>query len=199
MYYESGDSMLAVIVLRDEQNKKKGGDLFVNPTVTNAVGTAFLEGSMISYDGNKVFEKDNTYEGELTRQLLWYGSVYSSNTVGGSLTSGTSWKCPYGSDKYESTGSESCAQSEASKYDFAALRRFVLFNATTGSCVSASQKSAKSSGTSSETYALAGKPQCFQSQPTSVSGLRKTTETAPFVIEYNPTMQSAGMRVFSSK
>lgn len=195
--------MLAIVVLRDERNKKKGGNILVNPMVTNVVGAAFAEGSIISYDGNKIFEKDTTYEGELTRQLLWYGSVYSSNTVGGSLTSGTSWKCPYGSDTYESTGSESCSQSEASKYDFAALRRFVLFNATSGSCVSASQKSAKSSGTSSESYAFAGKPQCFQSQTASLTAsgkqLRKTSETAPFVVEYNPVMQTSGMRVFSSK
>lgn len=87
MYYESTDSMLAIIVLRDQQNRKKGGNFLINPMVTNVVGMAYLEGSVMSSDGSKVYEKDNTYEGELTRQLLWYGSVYSSNTIGGSLAS----------------------------------------------------------------------------------------------------------------
>lgn len=197
MYYEDANSMLAIIVLRDEKNRKKGGNFFVNPNVTNVVGASYLEGSVISYDGTTVFEKENTHEGELTRQLHWYGSVYSANTIGGSLASSTSWKCPYGSDQYESSGSESCSQSEASKYDFAMMRRFVLINATTGDCISA--KSAKSSGNSSEKYAMAGKPACYATDPASVAGLRKTSETAQFVLEYNPTIQSSGMRIFSIK
>ncbi len=171
----------------------------MNPTVTNVAAAAYAEGSVLSFDGNKVYESENTYEGELTRQLHWYGSLYSANTIGGSLTSGTSWKCPFGSDTYEATGTESCSQSEASRYDFVTLRRFVLFNATTGSCVSASRLSAKSSGTTSETYAMAGKPRCYGDEAASVAGLRKTSEKAPFVIEYNPAMQTSGMRVFSGQ
>jgi hypothetical protein len=167
--------------------------------VTNVAAAGYVEGSVMSYDGNKVYEKDNTYEGEITRQLHWYGSVYSSNTIGGSLASGSAWKCPYGSDSYEATGVETCLQSEASKYDFVAMRRFVLFNATSGSCVNASKLTAKSSGTSGERHAMAGKPQCYADEAVSVPGLRKTAEKAPFVLEYNPLMQTSGMRIFSSQ
>ena len=137
--------------------------------VTNVAAAGYVEGSVLSFDGNKTYERDNTHEGELTRQLHWYGSVYSSNTIGGSLASGTSWKCPYGSDTYEASGSEACSQSEASKYDFVAMRRFVLINATSGSCVNGSKKAAKSSGTSGETYAMAGKPMCYADDPTSIA------------------------------
>ena len=38
----------------------------------------------MSYDASvgKVYDVGNTSEGDLTRQLLWFGSLFSSNTIG---------------------------------------------------------------------------------------------------------------------
>ncbi len=200
MSYANADSMLALVVLRDDANRAKGGNAYVNPKVTNAVGAGYLEGSLISYDADigKVYDADNTNEGELTRQLLWYGSLFSSNTIGGSLSSTSAWECPYGSDTYEATKSKSCTEAQASRYDFAMLRRFALITvATTDSCYLAGTKSPKSTGTASEKFAFAGKKQCRATDPVGVPGLRTTDKTAGFVMEYNPLMQTAGMKVLA--
>ncbi|MFB0965295.1 MAG: hypothetical protein QMC36_06505 [Patescibacteria group bacterium] len=172
----------------------------MNPDVTNVTAAGYAEGSLISYDAaiGKVYDVGNTSEGDLTRQLLWYGSLFSSNTIGGSLKSTSSWECPFGSDTYEATKTKTCTESEASRYDFAMLRRFLLINVpTTDSCYSATNKTPKSTGTASEKYATAGKKRCFQTDANDVPELRSTTKTAGFVMEYNPFMQTAGMKVLS--
>lgn len=43
MHYANADSMLALVVLRDDGNRSKGGNVYVNPKVTNAVGAGYLE------------------------------------------------------------------------------------------------------------------------------------------------------------
>lgn len=172
----------------------------MNPNATNAVGAGYAEGSLMSYDASasKVYDASNTNEGDLTRQFHWYGSLFSSNTIGGSLTSTTSWECPYGSDTYEATKSKSCTEAEASRYDFAMLRRFILITvATSDPCYLAGNKSPKSTGTASEKFAFAGKRSCRMTDPKDVAELRTTDKTAGFVMEYNPLMQTAGMKVLS--
>jgi len=84
LYYADAKSLLGIVVLRDTSDRKNGGNIYVNPKVTNIVGTAFAEGSVMSYDklSNKLYTSDSTVEGELTRQLLWYGNVGSANSVG---------------------------------------------------------------------------------------------------------------------
>ncbi|MDQ1343815.1 MAG: hypothetical protein QG650_535 [Patescibacteria group bacterium] len=84
MYYGDSNSMLALVVLRNENDRTKGGNIYVDPKVTNIVGAGYAEGSLISYDASvgKIFDIGNTVEGDLTRQLLWYGSLFSANTVG---------------------------------------------------------------------------------------------------------------------
>ena len=89
--------------------------------MTNLVGTFVIDGTLMSYDGSQILTPENNRD-DLRRQLLLYGSIISSNTVGGSL--GTTQECPYGSD-VEKQGGE-CAQEDAEKYDFAALRTFRL-------------------------------------------------------------------------
>lgn len=199
--YGDSQSMLAIVVLRDDVDRTKGGNVLVNPKVTNVVGAGYVEGSLMSYDAGvgKVYDMDNTSEGELDRQLYWYGSLFSSNSIGGSLASGTSWECPFGSDTYETTKVRSCTQAESSRYDFAMLRRFLLINVgATDACYSATGKKApKASGTDSEQYALAGKKRCYQSDANDVPELRSTSKTASFVMEYNPFMANAGMKVLS--
>lgn len=154
----------------------------------------------MSYDGssNKVYDINNTNEGDLSRQLLWYGSLFSSNTIGGSMTSTSVWECPYGSDSYEATKTKSCTQAEASKYDFALIRRFLLIEADgPAACAIPGKLSPKSRGTTAELYAFAGKKACYQTDPNDIDELRTTMKTASFVMEYNPAFATSGMKVFS--
>lgn len=200
LYYGNSNSMLALVVLRDDADRTKGGNVLVADKVTNVVASGYAEGSLISYEpsSGKVYDIGNTSEGELTRQLLWYGSLFSANTIGGSMNSTSAWECPYGSDTYEATKSKSCSETEASRYDFALLRRFLLINADSPLvCAVPGKKAPKSTGTSAETYAIAGKKRCFQSDANDVAELRSTTKTASFVMEYNPFMPTSGMKIFS--
>lgn len=202
MYYGDGKSILALIVLRDSKVRTKGGNVFVNPKVTNVVASAYAEGSLISYDSaaNKVYDAGNTVEGDLSRQLLWYGSLFSANSIGGSLNNSRTWECPYGSDTYEANKSKTCTEIEATRYDFSLLRRFVLSDALApDACAGSGKKSPKSTGTDSEKYAFAGKKYCFQTDANNVPELRSTAKTSSFVMEYNPVMQTSGLPVFSMK
>ncbi|MDQ1343816.1 MAG: hypothetical protein QG650_536 [Patescibacteria group bacterium] len=114
------------------------------------------------------------------------------------MNSTSSWECPFGSDTYEATKSKSCSEDEASRYDFALVRRFALINATApAACVSAGKKAPKSTGTSAEPYATAGKKKCFLTDANDIAELRSTAKTASFVMEYNSFMMNAGMKVFS--
>jgi len=197
-YYGDSNSMLALVVLRDDADQSKGGNIFVSPNVTNVVGAGYAEGSLISYDGAKVYDISNTSEGDLTNQLYWFGSLYSANTIGGSMKP-SNWECPFGSDSYVATNAKTCTEAEASRYDFAMLRRFVLIDVTAVGdvCKVSGKKAPKSTGTSSAQYALAGRKKCFQTDANDVSELRSTTKTASFVMEYNGAMMTSGMKVFS--
>jgi hypothetical protein len=114
MYYQNKwEDILWVIVLKDEN--WKGGNLYIDPSVTNIVWTYVLDKSVISYDG--VNELDwNTAQDVLKNQLHIFWNIFSENTIWWSRSNPV--KCPY----YVS----SCTQEIAQKYDLNFLRRFTL-------------------------------------------------------------------------
>lgn len=154
----------------------------------------------MSYDGGtKIYDSDNTSEGDLTRQLLWYGSIFSSNSIGGAFNPPSAgYECPYNSDTYLATGVKTCSQTEASKYDLAFLRRFVTIHGTGGKCISSTEFAAKDTGMKTLDYAFAGKRKCYADNMAN-NGLKGTEKTTSTVIEYNPAIQSSGMRIFSAQ
>ena len=199
MYYNDPKSILALVVLRSDTDRKKWWNILIDPKVTNIVGGTYAEGSIMSYHAwiNKLYDSSNTDEGDLSRQLHWYGNIFSSNSVGWSFKA--PYECPYDSDIYQSTKTKSCSQAEASKYDLAFLRRFVTIPDGIGSCAaSVTNKAAKSTGMNTIDYAFAGKRRCFQSNPTN-NGLRWSDKIAPVIIEYNPAIQTSDMKIFSTK
>ncbi len=114
MYYQDkSQDMLWVIILKDENGK--GWNLYIDPSVSNIVGTYIMDKSVISYDGTNEFDW-NTSQDALKNQLHIFGNLFSENTLGWSRA--TPVKCPY-----YSTG---CTQDEAQKYDLNYLRRYVL-------------------------------------------------------------------------
>jgi hypothetical protein len=196
MAYANNNSMLALIVLRSNVDRKRWGNILVHPNVTNIVWWTYAEWSIMSYDGTKLYDANNTQEWEIARQLYWYGSIFSSNSVGWAFK--PPYECPYDSDFYQNTKNKSCWQTEASKYDLAFLRRFVLIDWGSGVCTNATKQAAKWTGTGTISYAFAGKKQCYGSDPIN-NWLKSSNKTTPVVIEYNPAIQNIGMKIFSAQ
>ncbi len=94
-----------------------GGNLYIDPSVTNIVGTYIIDGSIMSYDSTGEIGVGNI--AKLKNQLYIYGSIVSENTIGGSRMSPL--RCP-------SLLNGSCSTtSEAQKYDLNYLRRYYLY------------------------------------------------------------------------
>lgn len=117
IYYNSlANDMLGIIVIKDAEGN--GGNIYIDPSITNISGTLFAEKSLISYNGT--IELDgNTSISTLKNQLLIYGNVFSENTIGGSRK--TTPQCPF----YITS---SCTTAIAQKYDLNYLRRYYLVN-----------------------------------------------------------------------
>ncbi len=117
IYYSSlSKDTLGIIALKDSAGN--GGNIYIDPNVTNIAGTLFAEKSIISYDGTA--ELDGfTRAFTLRNQLHIYGSTFSENTIGGSRM--TTPQCPF----YITSG---CTTAVAQKYDLNYLRRYYLVN-----------------------------------------------------------------------
>ncbi len=117
MYYSASDALLGVMVQKDENGN--GWNLYIDPTVTNIVGTYIVDGSVMS-STNGVTSMGTSNIALLKNQLYIYGSILSENTIGGSRMSPV--KCP-------GLVSTSCVTTEeAQKYDLNYLRRYYLYN-----------------------------------------------------------------------
>lgn len=183
MYYTNeSTSLLWMIVLRDNSNKINWWNIYINPSVTNIVWSAFAEWSLISWDWTKVFSMWNTNEWELTKQLLWYWSVYSANTIWWSLNP-TKSECIFGTDYYMQNNNKNCSQEESSKYDYALLRRFTLIQ-WWSTCPW--WEAPKKSWTTNEKNAWAWKRECYISDPWAPN-LRTSTKKSALIMEFNPS------------
>jgi len=76
MYYTDANSILGIIILKDENGN--GGNLYIDPNVTNIIGSYIIDGSVISYNGNEIGVGDIS---TLKNQLYVYGSIVSENTI----------------------------------------------------------------------------------------------------------------------
>jgi hypothetical protein len=112
------NSVLAVVVQKNEA--WQGWNIYINPSVTNMVGTYVIDGSIkSSNDGiNPIWTSNIAL---LKNQLYIYGSIVSENTIGGSRMSPL--KCP------SLINSTTCTtdRDEAQQYDLNYLRRYYLY------------------------------------------------------------------------
>lgn len=116
MYYTSPDAILGVVVQKDDAGN--GWNLYIDPSITNIVGTYIVEGSiMSSTNGSTPTGTSNIWL--LKNQLYIYGSIVSENTIGGSRMSPP--KCP-------SLMSSCASLANAQLYDLNYLRRYYLYN-----------------------------------------------------------------------
>ena len=120
IYYASSSDILWIIVLQDEDGN--GWNIYIDPAVTNIAATIYAEGSLISFDGSNELS-GNTQQEMLKNQLHIYGSVFSENTIGGSVnwTWPSLYTCPFNMSE------NICDKDTAQKYDLNYLRRYQLY------------------------------------------------------------------------
>lgn len=121
-YKNNLNNSLGMIVMEDE--KGKGGNVYLDPTPTNMVGLLYAEGSLLSSkDSGKTFYYGaGSDANDLKNQLFWQGSIVSSNTIG----AGANKIIPTGVDcKPWNDDVASCALA----YDLDFLRRFITVHA----------------------------------------------------------------------
>lgn len=133
VYSGNDKGSFGLIVIKD--NNGKGGNIYVDPAVTNIAGGYYAEGAMMSAqdsgsDGiqeSEVFD-GFTDKGALKNQLFIKGTLISRNTIGGSRQTIPEYPEGY-SQSSCTTGSD--AQKCAERFDLNYVRNF----ATSGSTV----------------------------------------------------------------
>jgi len=149
MKYQDPQSLLVVVVKKENG---KGGDIIVNGNVTNLVGTYIADGSIL--------HKEHTPK---HNQLLIYGSIFTNNTIGGSVNRTA---CPFGVSP--------CDTDAAKKYDLVRLREFTVIPSkfiTNNTCHTFNDDLVPTEGntTKATEYAWAGKKKCRNSESTTSS------------------------------
>lgn len=125
MYYSDNNSILWIIVMKDEN--WKWWNIFINPKVTNIAASVFAQYSVLSAEVTNFSSSpqsikyydwtDNAIY--LRNQLYIYWSLFSENTIGWSISP---YKCPY----YV----WSCTQTNSLKYDLNYLRTYFTYKET---------------------------------------------------------------------
>lgn len=142
MYYNSKDDLIWYFVFREE-NTKVWWNIYITPKPTNINWILYAEWSIMSVDNwnpTKVFHKWNTNATDLNKQLLWFWSIYSANTVWWSIdyeeNTDKKLACPYNTDIYviNNWNVSWCNSEEATKYDLSKLRRFTSVDWYFGNC-----------------------------------------------------------------
>ena len=117
MYYDPlNPSMLGIVLEKDINGN--GWNLYIDPNITNVVGTYIIDGSVMSYDSVKGILGSTGTIADLKNQLHIYGTIVSENTIGWSRQSPP--KCP-------NLLNVVCANvADSQKYDLNYLRRYYI-------------------------------------------------------------------------
>jgi len=114
--YGNENSSLGIILLGD--SKGQGANVYVDPGITNMVGSLFAEGSLLSSPNGSTLYYGSTgvNASALKNQLFWQGSIATLNTLGGANQN----VLPAGVECLGPLTLLDCAQ----RYDLNFLRRF---------------------------------------------------------------------------
>lgn len=85
---ENNKKNIAIAVLKNRKsNSKQSTNILINPKVTYIKSNIFVDGSIVSVnDSNKYFTKSDTKRTlQLQKQIVFYGKIFSQNTVGGAV------------------------------------------------------------------------------------------------------------------
>jgi hypothetical protein len=180
IYNVNSTDILTIVVLRDETNKTNGGNVYIDPYVTNIDAIIISEGSVLSYNWTQVIDS-TTNTNSLRKQLFIYWSIITRNTI---------WenKSIFNTDDYISSWWETTT----TKYNLENLRSFQLVKTdqiTSWPCMQVNRITAMwNTETTSINYAFAWKKECYFDWVTNWK-LRSTHRVASTVIEYNPSIQ----------
>ena len=153
-----GNGVLGIIAL--EENGV-GGNIYINPGVTDIHASMYADKSLLNYDGSTT----DISESQRKNQLYILGSIFSENTLWGMLF--TPVQCPF----YIT----SCTSSNAWKYDFNVLRTYHL------------TQEQDASWTVIDEYPADGWLSSYVG--TSSRGSRADLYQYPLIIEYNQKLQ----------
>ncbi len=120
MNYGTSKASLGVILINSNiKPNPETGNIYIDPAVKNVVGTYYADGSLFSGNpSNKINYKDGgNYQAKLRRQLLLEGTIFTKNTLGGSLGEGDS------TDYYTPWG-QLTSLDKAREYDLHFIRRY---------------------------------------------------------------------------
>ena len=168
---DNDNAMLGLIAISKDG---QGGNIYIDPSVTDIHANMYADRSVISYDGTEL--NGDTPDSILRNQLFIFGSVFSENTLGGA--DDTPITCPF----YEN---QSCSESLAKKYDFNYLRRYILVSEVvpdplTGEMVLSGVMSPDNGWR--ESY-------MWDNNNTNTQAQKPGYRVYPFVIEYNARIQ----------
>ena len=183
IYNEDSNSILTIVVQRDDTEIKNGWNIYVNPNVTNIDAILIAEWSIINYDWTNVITDDD----KLRNQLYIYGSTFTKNSI-------WTWENPYGSDWYIANPGDLTLLNE--KYDFTELRSFNLIVSSTWSTEDCSNWDFDNllvprldNSMAMKEYAWAWKRECYMDDPVKTN-LRWIDKFNPLIIEYNPIIST---------
>lgn len=175
---DDSNSILVIVATRDRETWN-GWNIYVDPSVTNIDAILIADGSLLSFDWTDIlsWEISNIL---LRKQLLIFGSVFTSNTVWSDIM-------PYGSDYYEQLTDNKI---DWNIYDLANLRNFNLSYWEEGLTCDEIDKLAPIDGDwNFITWAWAWWKECYIDDPKDAD-LRWSQYRNPVIVEYNPNLQS---------
>jgi hypothetical protein len=177
IYNKDKNSLLTIIVKRDETNKKNWWNIYINPNVTNIDAILIADWSILSYNNLSWVLNSHDNVNLLRKQLLIFWAISTKNTI---------WinKAPYWSDNYISNG---WVLVDSYNYNLENLRSFEAEMVTwwiTGVCNDENKIRAMWGGKNM----FAGKKECYIDDAQD-SDLRWSDKLSPLMIYYNPILQ----------
>jgi len=85
--FNPDNKKLAIVLINTNKTNYVKGNLFITPEVHYIAANIFTDGSIRSVDseGNRFVKSDTERNRALQDQLVFYGNLFSKNTVGGAV------------------------------------------------------------------------------------------------------------------
>lgn len=187
------DNLLVIVAKRDSTNKQNGGNIYVNPSVTNIDAVLIADWSLLSYDWTNALNSKKDWD-LLRRQLLIHWSLITKNTIWENMA-------VYGTDEYIwdkksdwVTSKPIWSKTPSEYYNLANFRvsnlAYASYNSSEICWWDDTRVIINSTSWNAFEYAFAWKRKCFYNDTVNVDNLRTVeNKLNPLVIEYNPNIQ----------
>ncbi|PID84095.1 hypothetical protein CSB09_02340 [Candidatus Gracilibacteria bacterium] len=121
-----GTTPLSLVVIKDDLGDDTKGNFYIKPYVRYINANIYTEGSVISVDsnGNRFTKSDPSRTAALQNQLVFHGSLFSRNTIGGAVrgNDSTGYLIPANGTTIETSGFSIGTLYQAVEYDLSFLR-----------------------------------------------------------------------------